>query len=207
VAVFGWRPAVAQVVEERLADDDRQGESGGMARLALGHRKALALPVDVVECLRRDLSAPQPIGDEQEQDGVVALARLGPPIDRAECAVDVVPGDRAGNAREPVELGPLDSPAQIRAEDSLPVRVAEEHSQRPRAVAHRALGQTGSGPLDDVGAEDRRRQLANAADPDPTQVGLEAVELVAVAEQRGGPKAPLVGEVVEEPGEPVKLCV
>lgn len=38
--------------------------------------------------------------------------------------------------------------------------VAEEHPQRPSAVSHSALGQPSRGSLDDVRAEDGRRQLA-----------------------------------------------
>jgi len=83
-----------------------------VARLALGDRQAIALPVDVVQGERGDLPAPQAVGDEQEQNGVVAPARFGSAVDAGEDPVDVVPGDGAGDAREPVDLGPADCSTQ-----------------------------------------------------------------------------------------------
>jgi len=72
------------------------------------------------------------------------------------------------------------------------VGVAKEHSQGASATAHRALGQPRAGALDDEGAEDRRREVLDRFDSDPPQVGLEALEVMVIAEHRGRAKATLL---------------
>ncbi len=79
--------------------------------------------------------------------------------------------------------------------------VAQEHPQDARPVSDRALGQPRTGALDDEGTEDGGRELRERLDPDPTEVGLEAVEVVPIAADRGGAKATLLDEVLEEPWE------
>ncbi len=171
-----------KVVEDRLADDRRERERRGVAGFAFGNRQALAFPVDVVQRERRDLSRPQTVGDEQEQDCVVPPAHLGPALNPGQDPVDVAPGDRPGDAREPVDLGPADRRAQVACEDALAVRVAEKHPQHARSVTDCALGQSRAGTLDDERTEDSRRELLERLDPDPSEVRLEAVEVVVVAE-------------------------
>jgi hypothetical protein len=51
---------VAQIVDKRLAADNRQREGSGVACLAFRDRHALTLPVDVVERQRSDLAAAAP---------------------------------------------------------------------------------------------------------------------------------------------------
>jgi len=78
-----------------------------VAGLALGDRQPVTLPVDVIEGERGDLAAAQAIGDQQEQDGIVALDCFGPAVDGCQDPVDVLPGDRPGDARQPVDLRPF----------------------------------------------------------------------------------------------------
>ena len=54
-------------------------------------------------------------------------------------------------------------------------------------------------PLDDERAQDGRRELAHPLDPDPSQVGLEAVEVVAVGLHRLRAETAFVDQIVEEP--------
>jgi hypothetical protein len=174
--------ASAKVVEDRLSDDRREWEGRGVPGLAFGNREALALPVDVVQCERRDLSRPQAVGDEQEQDGVVPPARGRPALHPGQHPVHIAPGDRPGDAREAVDLGPANRRAQVTCKDAPTVRVAQEHAQDARSVSDRAPGQPRSGTLDDEGTEDGGRELLERLEPDPSEVRLEAVEVVAVAE-------------------------
>jgi hypothetical protein len=92
------------------------------------------------------------------------------------------------------------TPERSRARSPLAVGVAQEHPQHAAAIPHRALGQTGSTALGHEAAQDHRGQLRELDYPDPMQVGLEAIQVEPVGLDRGGSKAPLVGQVVEEPG-------
>jgi hypothetical protein len=78
------------------------------------------------------------------------------------------------------------------------VRVAEEHPQDARSVTNRAPRQPRAGTLDAVGAEDRRRELLDRLDPDASEIVLEALEVMAIAENGGRTKATLLDEIVEE---------
>jgi hypothetical protein len=169
-----------------------------MAGLAFGDCQTLALPVNVVEGERGDFPAAQAVGDQQQQDDVVALARFGPSVDPGQDSVDIGPGDGTRDVREPVYLGPPDGSAQVAAQHALAVRVAQEHSQDASTVAHRGLGQPRAGTFDDEGPEDRRREVLDRLDADPPQVGLEGLEVMAVAEHRGRTKAAFLDQVVEE---------
>jgi len=80
------------------------------------------------------------------------------------------------------------------------VGVAEEHPQHSRAVTDSALCQASAGALDDVGAENRRRELTDGPDPDPSEVGLETAEMMAVLVDRRRAQPSLFVQVVEEPG-------
>ena len=170
-----------QVVDDGLADHGRERERRRVAGLALRDRQALTLPVDVVEGERGDLPAAQAIGDQQQQDRVVPPARRGPAVDTGQDPVDLVPGDRPRDARQPVDLRPAHGAAQIAGEDTVPVRRSAGTPAAPRPVAHRALGQPGASAFDDEGAQDRRRELLDRGDTDPPQVGLEALEVVPIA--------------------------
>jgi hypothetical protein len=127
-----------------------------VAGLALGDRQAFALPVDVVKGERGDLPATQPVGDQQQQDGVVAPARFAPALDTGQDPVDIVPGDRPRDARKPVNLGAPDGGTQVGGDDAFPPGVPQEHPQDTDTAAHRALGQARSSALDDEGGQDRR---------------------------------------------------
>ena len=91
MAVRALRAAMAQIVEQRLTDHDRQREGGRVACLPLRDRQTLTLPVDVVEREHGDLATTQTVGDEQQQDRVVPPARLGPAINDGKSPVDVLP--------------------------------------------------------------------------------------------------------------------
>jgi hypothetical protein len=147
---------MAQIVEECLTDDDGQGEGAGVAGLALRDSQTLSFPVDVIEGERGDLSATQAVGDEQQQDRVVPSPSLGPAIDDPKGPVDVVPRDRSRDARQPVELRPLDGVGQIGRDHALAVGVAQKHPQHPGRVADRALGQPQRRALDHERAEHGR---------------------------------------------------
>ena len=100
VPVGGLRPALLQVVEDRLAYDWRQRIDRHVVGLAFAHVQPLALPVEVIEGQAGDLAGAQPVCDEQQQDGVVPPADRRAAIDRLEHAPDLVPAiDRGSSAK------------------------------------------------------------------------------------------------------------
>jgi hypothetical protein len=164
------------------------------ARRRRGDRQALTFPVDVVEGEGGDLPAAQAVGDQQQQDRVVTPACCGPAVDTGEDPVDLGPGDRAGDARQLVGLRPAHGVTQIARQDPFVVRVAHEHPQRTGCVADGALGRSGADAVDDEGAQDHRREFLDRGETDSPQVGLEALEVVPIAEHRGRPKATLLDQ-------------
>lgn len=170
-----------------------------MTGLAFGDGQPIALPVDVVEGQRRHLAATKAVGHEQHQDGVVPLPARRAPIDATEHPFHLGPRDRARDAREPVDLRPLDRAAEVAPDDTLAVGESQEDAQHPTAIADRRLGQPCPGALGDEGAEDCRGQLLQTSDAEVVQVGLEAVQVMPVGANRGRPKTTLAFEVLEEP--------
>jgi hypothetical protein len=76
--------------------------------------------------------------------------------------------------------------------------IAEEHPQHSGAATDSALREPRASAFDDVRAEDHRRQFTDRLKADPGEVGLEAVEMVAVSMDRGGAQPALFDQVVEE---------
>jgi hypothetical protein len=60
------------------------------------------------------------------------------------------------------------------------VCVAQEDPQHPTVIPHRRLGQTGSGALSNESAEQRRGQFVQPFDADPTEVRLEAIQVMPI---------------------------
>ena len=134
MAVVGFGSAVFQVGNESLSDGGGEREGSRVTSLALWDGQPLPLPVDVIEGQSRDFPAPQPIDDKQEEDGVVPPARARATVHPRQDLVHLVPGDRAGQARQPVHLRPADRSGKVACEHAFPVREAQEHSQHPGAV-------------------------------------------------------------------------
>ena len=157
----GW-PAMPQVVHQGLADHGRQRERGRVPGLAAGDGQPVALPVDVVQGQGRYLAGPQPVGHQQQQDRVIALAAGGAAVDGAQHQPHLRPGDGPRDAGQLVGRGPLHGLAQVGGQQALAMRVPQEHAQHAAAAPHRRLGQARPGALGDERAEDRRRQLRQA---------------------------------------------
>jgi hypothetical protein len=134
---------------------------------------------------RGDFPGTHAVGHQQQQDGVVTPARLGPAVDTGQDPVGLFPGNRARDVREPVDLRPPNRRAQIAGQHAFPMGVAQKHPQHSSAVTHRALGQPRSGAFDHEGAHDRRGEVSDRVDPDPPQVGLEPVQVVSIGPYRG----------------------
>ena len=127
MAVGRLRAAMTEVVENRLTDYRRKRERRRVAGLALGDPEAVVLPVDVVQAELRDLPGAKAVGDEEEQYRIVPPPGLASAIDTGEHPVDVIPGDRAGDVGEPVDLGPADGAGKICPVSPLPMGVAQEY--------------------------------------------------------------------------------
>ena len=77
-----------QIIVNRRADRIRQGELQRVARLALANAEASVSPLNVVECDDYDIAGTQAISCNEREDGVVALADGGVPVNGTEKAFD-----------------------------------------------------------------------------------------------------------------------
>ena len=121
------RSAAAQVVQQRLTDHRRQGERGGMPCLTFGDRQTVTFPVDVIQGQRGHLPGPQPVGDQQQQDGVITAANRGAPVNSGQDPIHLSPRDRAGDIRHPVDLRPAHRVTEVTGQHALPVGIPQEH--------------------------------------------------------------------------------
>lgn len=161
--------------------------------------ETLSLPIDVVQRERRDLTTPQAVDDQQQQNGVVPLPARRATVDAGEHPLYLGPGDRPGDGGQPIRLRPVDRVGQITPQDALAVRVAQEHPQDAAALPHRRLGQPQASALGHERAQQLRGQFADGR-ADPDEIDLEAVQVVAIRLDRRRAKSPLVDQVLEEPG-------
>ncbi len=194
------RTTVLQIVHERFPDRRRERERGRVPGLALRYPQMLALPIDVIQHQRRDLSATQPVGDQQHQDRPVTLAARRAAFNPGEHAADLLPGDRPRDAREPVRQRPLDRAAEIAPDRALAMRVAQEHPQRRAAIPQRLVLQPFARAISDERAQDRRRELRELRDTDPLQKQLKAPQMMPVAINRHRPQPTLQFQVLKETG-------
>ena len=122
------RTAVLQIVHERFPDRPRERERGRVPGLALRHPEALAPPIDVIQRQRGDLSATQPVGDQQHQDRPVTLAARRAAIHPGQHPADLLPGDRPRDARQAIASG--HSTAALRSRPITPSRCAYRRNTR-----------------------------------------------------------------------------
>src|SRR5438309_12039629 len=71
VAIFGFRSAMLEVIDDRFCNNSRQRIDRGMSCLAGQDLKSLTLPVNIIQCQPCDLMRPQAIGHQKKQNGVV----------------------------------------------------------------------------------------------------------------------------------------
>ena len=65
------RPGLLEVPDDRLADDGHQRIDLGTSRLRTTDGQTVVLPVDVVKAQSGDLTGPQPIDSQQQEDRAV----------------------------------------------------------------------------------------------------------------------------------------
>ncbi len=172
-----------------------------MPGLALRHREPLALPVDVIQRQRGDLAAAQPVGHQQQQDRLVALAARGAPIDAGEHLSDLLPRDRPRDARQPVDLRPLHHAAQIardrppRGARSARTRAAPHSQSRNVVFANPAPARSATNALRIAGESSDSR-----ATPIRAKIRLEARKVMPIATDRRRPQTTLTTRYSKNPG-------
>ena len=149
------RPAVLKVLHERRADGRRQGVGRRMASFTLGDPQSITLPVEIVHPQGGDLAPAKPVGDQQEENGIVALPGGRTPVHRLQHPADLVPRDRARDRGQPVDARGLDTGAQIFADHLVAIQIAEKHAQDAAQISHARPAES-SAALDDERAENRR---------------------------------------------------
>src|SRR5712692_1479701 len=143
VTIHRFRPAVLEILDDRLADGLGQRERGRVPCLTLRHREPLTFPIDIVEGQSRHLTTPKAVGHQQQHDRVIPFATRGSAVDASENSSDLGPRDRPWDARQPIHLRPLHGVAEITADQPFAVHVAQEDPQHPAAIAYARLGQPG----------------------------------------------------------------
>lgn len=85
------RPSLFEVPDDRLSDDGHERIDLGTARLGATDRQTVVLPIDVVKAQRGDLTGPEAIDRQQQEDRAVSDVR--PVIGRRvlDQPIDVVP--------------------------------------------------------------------------------------------------------------------
>ena len=125
---------MAQVIDQRLSDIDRQGQDI-MPRSLAGDHDLASSPVHVIELQCRDLTAAQPEPRQQHQDREVAPASCGVAVTAREQHADLVAGKPAGQT--------LPSLAhrrhRVRQRHRDPALDVQKPQQRPQR-AHHQLG-------------------------------------------------------------------
>jgi hypothetical protein len=140
-----------------------------MACLSPEDSELLALPIDVIEPERGDLSRAQAVSDQEQKYRVVPASRRRTPVDTLEHATRFVPRHGAWNIREPIRPGTLDRGTEIAVDVTLTMKVPKEDAERPARIAHTALSEFAR-PIGDKCAQDRRRQVAKPTQLDPLEI-------------------------------------
>ena len=191
------RSSVLKVLHQRCAHGRRQGVGGRVASLALGDPQPIVLPIEIVHGQGRDLARAQPIGHQQEEDGVIPLAADRAPVHHLQHPSHLVPGDGARDRRQAVGSRGLDGGAEISGDQPLPVQIPKNH---PQDAAQTAQARPTEPPaaLGHERVEDRRGQDLEIHDPDRAEVGLELGQMVAVEPDARGAQSALDQQVFEE---------
>src|SRR3990170_3481294 len=148
------------------------------------------------------LQAPQTVGHEQEQDGVVPPALGGAAVDRLQHSADLVPGNGPGNIGEAILLRPFDSAAQIAGGHSLPMEVAKEH---PKGAAQRCEGRRAAAPargahLGDIPTQHRGGEILQVQQADAGEVAFQCPQVVSILVYCGFTETALLTQVAEKAG-------
>jgi len=119
----------------------------------------------VIEGKRGQLAGAQAVGDEQEQNRVVALASRHAPLDHREHSSHFLPGDRTGNLREPVDMRSIDCAAYVLGQQLFAVKIAKKDAQYAAHVANSGLAKPRTA-VSNESRQNRRRQIAQIMEVD-----------------------------------------